>query len=81
VHPEEHQRAAADLDGVADQHHPPLGHRVGEGADKRGQRHVGNREEELQERLVFLRRLHLPQHVDGGNQQGIVGERRRTARP
>ena len=59
---------------------PPLGHRVGEGADEGGEQDVGNGKEDLQQRLVLGRRLHLAQGGDGGNQQGVVGERRKKLR-
>jgi hypothetical protein len=48
--------------------------------DKCRQQHVGQGEEQLEERLVFLGRLHLPEHVDGGDQQGVVGQRREKLR-
>ncbi len=43
---EEHHAAADDLDRVADQHDPALGHRVGKGADEGGEDNVGNGEEQ-----------------------------------
>jgi hypothetical protein len=49
---EEHHRAADDLDRVADEHDPPLGHRIGKGADEGGEGDVGDGEEGLQQRLV-----------------------------
>ena len=63
---EEHHAAADDLDRVADQHDPALGHQVGKGADKGGEDDVGNGEESLEQRFVFGRRLHLAQGGDGG---------------
>jgi len=77
---EEHHAAADDLDRVADQHDPALGHRVGKGADKGGEDDVGNGEERLEQRFVFGRRLHLAQGGDGGNEQGVVGKRRKELR-
>jgi hypothetical protein len=80
MYPEEHQRTATYLDGVADQHHPPLGHGVGKSPDKSRQQHIGQGEEQLEERFVFLGGLHLPEYIDGGDQQGIVGQRREELR-
>ena len=77
---EEHHAAADDLDAVADQHAPALGHRVGKGANEGGEHDVGNGEEGLEERFVFRRRLHLTQRGDGGNQQGVVGQRGKKLR-
>lgn len=52
--PEKHQRTTPDLDGVADQHDPPLGHGVGKRPDKGRQQHIRQGEEQLQQRFVFL---------------------------
>ena len=49
---EKHQAAAEDLDPVADEHDPPLGHGIGKGADKGRQQHVGEGEEGLQQRFI-----------------------------
>ena len=76
----EHQQAAYDFHQVGDEHHPALGHRVGERADERGEYHVGNGEEELEQRRHPLRRRHLDQHRDRRDQQRVVGERREELR-
>ena len=38
----EHHRATNDLDRITDKHDPPLGHRVGKGANKGSQSNVGD---------------------------------------
>ena len=74
VHAGEHHQAADDFDAVADEHHPAFGHRVGESADKRGEQDVGNGEKQLEQGFVFLRRMHVAQGENGGDQQGIIGQ-------
>jgi hypothetical protein len=80
VHLPVHHRAADDLDGIADEHHPPLRHRVGKSADEGGEDHVRDRKKSLQQRLVFTRRLHVAQQGDGYNEQDIVGQRGKKLR-
>jgi hypothetical protein len=80
VNVEEQEEAAGDLDRVADEHDAPLRHRVGKGADEGGQGNVGHGEEELEQGLIARRRLHLAQGVDGGDQEGVVGQRGKELR-
>jgi hypothetical protein len=80
MHIEEHQAAAEDLDAVADEHHAPFRHGVGEGADKGRQGDVGDGEEGFQQRFVLCRRAHVAQDGDGSNQQGVVGQRGKKLR-
>jgi len=72
---EKHQGTARHLHRIGDEHHPPLGHGIRKGPHKGRQQHVGNGEKELEQRVVGVRRLHFPEGVDGGDEQGIVGER------
>jgi hypothetical protein len=67
----EHHRAADDLDAVADEHHPPLRHRVGEGADESGKRDVRDREKGLQQRIVPVRRNACRAARDGDDEQAL----------
>ena len=80
MHAEQHHRAADDLDGVGDEHHMALGQGIGEGADERRQHDVGNREEELEHRRQPRRRIQQREGRDGGDQQRVVGERRKKLR-
>lgn len=75
VRAQEQQQTATDLDRVADQHHPPLRHAVGKGADEGRQQNIREREEELEQRLEFGRCRHVPEHGDRDDQQGVVGQR------
>ena len=75
-----HHEAADDLDDIRDEHDPALRHRVGESADEGREHHVGDREEELQQRRHPLRRLHLQEQRDRGDEQRIVRERREKLR-
>ncbi len=77
---QEHQATAGYLDAIADEHHPSLGHGIGKGTDKRGQDHIGNGKHGFQQRLIAFRRLHVTQHGDGGNQQSVIGKRRKELR-
>jgi hypothetical protein len=56
LHAGQHGDATEDLDGIADEHHPPFGVRIGKDADKGGQQDVGNDEELLQQRHMPVRR-------------------------
>src|SRR5574343_1161230 len=76
----EHHAAADDLDAVADQHDPAFRHRVGKGADEGGENDVGNGEEGFEQWLVFGWCVHLAQGGDGGDQEGIVGQRGKKLR-
>ncbi len=80
MHREQHQRAADDLDRVGDQHHATLGHRVGEGADERREDDIRDDEALLQRRGHPCRLVQLAQERDGGDQERIVGERRKELR-
>ena len=75
VNCKEHHATADDLDGVADEHYAPLGHRVGKGADKRRESDVGDGEEGFEQRLIGGRSVHFAQRGNGHDEQGIVGER------
>ena len=57
-----------------------LGHRVRECADEGREPHVGNGEEELEQRHHPLRCRHLDQHRDRCHQQRVLGERREELR-
>ena len=77
---EEHHGAADDLDRVADEHDPPLRHRVGEGADERSEDDIGDREEGLEQGFVRGRRIHFAQGGNGGDQQCVIGQRGKELR-
>ena len=77
---EEHQEAPARLQEVREKHDPALRHRVGEKAHPGGEQHVTHDEEELQQRSHPLRRADRSEQRDGGDEQGIVGERREKLR-
>ena len=80
VNVEEHHAAADDLDRVTDEHHAPLGHRVGKCTDKRSQGNVGDSEEGLQQRLISGWRMHFTQSGNGNDEQGVVGKRGKKLR-
>jgi hypothetical protein len=72
---EQHHQAAGDLDRVADEHHPALGDAVGEGADEGREHDVEQREHRGQRGHLPGRCLGEPQHLDGGHEQCVVGQR------
>ena len=71
----QHEQTAHDLDEVADQHDPALGHGVGKGADKRRQHHVKQGKHGHQGGLLPLRGVAGAQQLHGGYKQGVVGQR------
>ena len=72
-----HDAATDYLDRVADEHDPPLGHRVSKGADEGGQQHIGKCKESFEQRLVLRRRMHFAEGGDRCNQESVVGQRRK----
>ena len=75
-----HQCTTEDLDGVADQHHTPLRHGVGKGANKTSEQNVRSCKKEFQQGNLFCRGMEVPQDRDGSNQQRIVCQRRKKLR-
>jgi len=75
VHREQHQHAPDNLDRVGDQHHPALGHRIGESTDDRRKDHVRDDKGLLQRRQHPFRFPQFLKEPDGGDQQRVVGER------
>ncbi|MNL12573.1 hypothetical protein D3C87_1334450 [compost metagenome] len=65
---EHHDRAANYLDGIGDQHDLALGHGVREGPHKGRQHHIGQHEEQLQQRGHPLRGMQFGEKGDGGDE-------------
>src|SRR5690606_24688630 len=80
MHGHEHEQAADDLDRVRHEHDAALREGIGEGAHERGQHHVGDGEEELEQRRHPRRRMHLEEERDRGDEQRVVRERRKELR-
>jgi len=71
----QHQQAAHHLDGIADEHDPALGQRIGKGADKGRQHHVEQGEHGDQGGTLPFGRTAGAQQLHGCDEQGVVGQR------
>ncbi|MPN33705.1 hypothetical protein SDC9_181196 [bioreactor metagenome] len=72
---EQHHQTAHHLDGIADEHHLALGHRIGKCAHERRQHHVEQRKHGHQCGALPFWRTAGAQQLHGGHEQGIVGQR------
>ena len=80
MHVEQHQRAAEDLDRVGDQHHATLRHRIGERADERREHTYETTKLCFSAGVIHAGSCSSPQQRDRGDQQRVVGERRKELR-